>query len=348
VVRYMRLSWLAIALVASGGDALRVTPERFLNRRAAIEVGAAAAASLGVGPSCATQATAAVAKNPLCDSSITTVKSATGQEITLIGTAHISEDSALLVRDAIRYVQPDTVMVELDPSRAGKLMQRSKGVIAADQSAMEKSGGGRSGSGNPTYGIGQLAGRLLRGDLAGAAENGVGLGLSSLYKQMDTMGFQSGGEFLAAVEEADAIGATLLLGDRDARVTIQRLRDAMFEVLKNPPEPTGATLPPALLAAAGGADVELKEMTKESVENTLSVMKQRQNVRELTAYIKSEVPPLYRALIGERDEYMAKSLLGSAGARIVAVVGLAHVDGIEETILKAGGQRGSAATGCRA
>ena len=33
---------------------------------------------------------------------------------------------------------------------------------------------------------------------------------------------QSGNEFVVAVREADALGATLLLGDRDARQTLRR------------------------------------------------------------------------------------------------------------------------------
>ena len=53
---------------------------------------------------------------------------------------------------------------------------------------------------------------------------------SPVCRQLDSMGFQSGQEFVVAVREADAIGASLLLGDRDARLTIRRLRDAVGEV----------------------------------------------------------------------------------------------------------------------
>ena len=99
----------------------------------------------------------------------------------------------------------------------------------------------------------------------------------------------------------------------------------------------------ALMEAAGGG-----EMTKESVSTTLSVLKQRENVRALSSYLRTEVPPLYTALIGERDEYMAQSLLGSSGERIVAVIGLAHVDGIEAAILKANGDKIASPKACRA
>ena len=51
------------------------------------------------------------------------------------------------------------------------------------------------------------------------------------------------------------------------------------------------------------------------------------------------MPPLYDALITERDAYMARSLLGAEGSRVVAVVGLAHVDGIEAAIRREAGGR---------
>ena len=73
--------------------------------------------------------------------------------------------------------------------------------------------------------------------------------------------------------------------------------------------------------------------------STMAVLKQRETVRELSAYLKQEVPPLYNALIAERDAYMANSILRSPGRRVVAVVGLAHVDGIEANVLQ-GGSRG--------
>ena len=44
-------------------------------------------------------------------------------------------------------------------------------------------------------------------------------------------------------------------------------------------------------------------------------------------------------LTAERDAYMASSLLGAEGPRVVAVVGLAHVDGIEAAILREAGGR---------
>jgi pheromone shutdown protein TraB len=48
------------------------------------------------------------------------------EQIYLVGTAHVSEESAAEVRDMIRRVKPDVVFVELDAKRADRL-QRGAG-----------------------------------------------------------------------------------------------------------------------------------------------------------------------------------------------------------------------------
>ena len=57
---------------------------------------------------------------PQCSDEVTVLKGPNNREVVLIGTAHISEDSVTLVRDVIRALQPDTVMIELDPKRLGR------------------------------------------------------------------------------------------------------------------------------------------------------------------------------------------------------------------------------------
>jgi len=278
----------------------------------------------------------------LCDTSVSCLRSARGQDITLVGTAHISEESAALVRRIVQQIQPDEVMIELDPSRAAKLigtrptlkLEAPAGVVIERPETAQQAAAKPAGS---TFGIGSIAGRLLRGDIQEAGAQAVGAGLSSMYKQLDQMGFQSGAEFVAAVEEAERLGATVLLGDRDARVTVRRLRDALAEIATAPAGTYGASgtqVPQALLEATGGG---ASEFNRESVSSAMGVLKQRDNVRQLTAYLKAEVPPLHTALIAERDAYMAQSLLGASGSRIVAVVGLAHCDGIEAAILSEAG-----------
>ena len=120
---------------------------------------------------------------------------------------------------------------------------------------------------------------------------------------------------------------------------MRRLRDALGEVLLAPQGTygSGAAPPAALVEATSGNP---SEFTKETVSSAMAVLKQRDNVRALSQYLKSELPPLYTALIAERDEYMANSLLQSPGKRMVAVTGLAHMDGIERRFLSASAPRG--------
>ena len=66
----------------------------------------------------------------------------------------------------------------------------------------------------------------------------------------------------------------------------------------------------------------------------------RSQVRE---YMRAQAPPVYEALIGERDRYMAHALRDCEGSSVVGVVGLAHLDGIVQTLVR---EEGARARGC--
>ena len=149
----------------------------------------------------------------LCSPLVATLRSPTSATLALVGTAHISNESANLVRDVIQQVRPDTVMVELDERRASRLVRRdARGAPPPDPQP---------------YSLAAVFRRLVRLDFDAAGSNAVGTLLAELYKKLDSLGFQSGAEFVTAIREADAIGATILLGDQDAEVTLGRLRDAL-------------------------------------------------------------------------------------------------------------------------
>ena len=61
-------------------------------------------------------------------------------------------------------------------------------------------------------------------------------------------------------------------------------------------------------------------------------LRQRDNARAVAAYLKKAAPPVYDAMIGERDQYMARAIEVAPGSSVVAVVGLAHVEGIERIL----------------
>ena len=72
----------------------------------------------------------------LCDQAVSRlVNTKTAQEVYVIGTAHVSTLSAELVRDTIRLVQPDQVMVELDSQRVKKRAPAPAGATSSAGSA---------------------------------------------------------------------------------------------------------------------------------------------------------------------------------------------------------------------
>lgn len=82
---------------------------------------------------------------------------------------------------------------------------------------------------------------------------------------------------------------------------------------------------------------------KVSVTSAIETIKTRSTVEELVKDLREALPNIYSALVDERDEYMTLSLLTrlseeprSAPQRVVAVVGLAHEDGISRRLARAG------------
>lgn len=68
----------------------------------------------------------------------------TGAEVYLVGTAHVSQKSAVEVREMIQLVRPQTVVMELCPARLAKLRdssQSSPGFIQALFSSLGLPGG---------------------------------------------------------------------------------------------------------------------------------------------------------------------------------------------------------------
>jgi pheromone shutdown-related protein TraB len=119
-----------------------------------------------------------------------------GRTITLIGTAHVSQESADLVRQTIETEQPDTVCIELCESRLQSIRQKSRWQemdiikVVKEKKAF-----------------------LLLSNLI----------LASFQKRIaDRMDIKPGQEMITAVEAAEAAGAQVWLADRDIRVTLSR------------------------------------------------------------------------------------------------------------------------------
>lgn len=118
------------------------------------------------------------------------------REFILVGTAHVSRESAELVRRVIEQERPDCVCVELDAQRYQALTQKQRWEsLDIKQVIRDK----------------QLS-TLMVNLLLSAYQKKLGLKL----------GVMPGTELLEATKAADACGIPIALCDRDVRVTLRR------------------------------------------------------------------------------------------------------------------------------
>ena len=163
----------------------------------------------------------------------------------------------------------------------------------------------------------------------------LGKALGQLYGSIEKLGFTTGGEFKAAIEEGRAIGSKILLGDRDVEVTLQRLAKAISKTDADSFTRLADRLE-SLQQEIGLSDIDALIDNKQLAIATIERMKQRDVLNTELTVVREEVPLVFAALIGERDEYMANSLSNAEGNVAVAVVGMAHTYGIEKFLVEKG------------
>lgn len=120
-----------------------------------------------------------------------------GKEYILIGTAHISKDSAEQVKEVIELEQPDSVCVELDSARYQSIMEGSKWK---DMDIFKV--------------IKEKKATLLLMNLA----------ISSFQNRMaKQFNIKPGQEMIQGIESAKEIDAKLVLADRNIQITFSRI-----------------------------------------------------------------------------------------------------------------------------
>lgn len=150
-------------------------------------------------------------------------------------------------------------------------------------------------------------------------------------------------EFVVAVREGLKINAKIILGDRDVEVTLRRLTEALaktdlkklFAADSELEENMKQLLPKDL----NSNDIQQNggDMSTEQLRYFVETVKAKENVRLLMNNLKSVAPEVYQAMVAERDEFMASGLDGlDQFESIVAVMGIAHVDGVENTLKSRG------------
>lgn len=131
------------------------------------------------------------------------------------------------------------------------------------------------------------------------------------------LGVLPGTEMLAAVNLAHERQIPLVLCDREIRITLARAWRLTSFVKKS-----------MLIAALLGSLFDRTEISEE----TLQQLRQRDVLSGLLDELGDTLPSLRQVLVDERDLYMAEQIRQAAGTRIVAVMGAAHVPGVQQIL----------------
>ncbi len=214
------------------------------------------------------------------------------RQFILVGTAHISQQSADLVREVIENEKPDCVCVELDEQRYKALSDQRKWESLDLKSVIRQK---------------QLATLMIN------------LVLASYQKRLgEKLGVMPGAELLEATKTAKANDIPIFLCDRDVRITMRRAWHSMSFWKKMQ----------FLSSGLAGVFEDEEEITEEKLEE----IKQKDVLTELMNELGKAMPELKRVLIDERDGYLTHKMKEAKGEKIVAVVGAGHVEGIKEAL----------------
>jgi pheromone shutdown-related protein TraB len=225
-------------------------------------------------------------RSALSSTNVTRLEHA-GKSITLVGTAHISRRSVEEVEAVIAELRPDTICVELDATRYDAMVDDSRWrKLDVFQVIRQK---------KVLFFLASLV-------------------LTAYQRKLgEKIGVRPGAEMLAAVHEAERIGAELVLADRDIQATLKRSFHnlSFWNKLQ-------------LISVMIAAFFATNEITEEQIEK----LKDKDTIGEMMRAFAREMPELQVPLIDERDRYLMSSVQEAPGKNIVAVVGAGHVQGM--------------------
>ncbi len=163
-----------------------------------------------------------------------------GKEFILIGTAHVSKQSAEQVKEVIEAEQPDSVCVELDEQRYEAIQNKSQWK---DMDIFKV--------------IKEKKATLLLMNLA----------ISSFQKRMaKQFGIQAGQEMIQGIESAKEIGADLVLADRNIQITFARIWNNVGFWGK------AQLLSQVVLSIFSNEDISEEELEKMKNQDTINVI----------------------------------------------------------------------------
>ncbi|KAL3786739.1 hypothetical protein HJC23_005302 [Cyclotella cryptica] len=287
--------------------------------------------------------------NSICDPTVESYRRGSSQ-IHIVGTAHVSSASAALAGNAVKEVKPDGIFLELDIQRLSRAFGNgritkpinllffveenpSSGGVVTLQSATLQPQDLRTRSG------------LIHGFMKKITWKNP---IQQMYEGLESQGITPGKEFITAVEEGANIDSIIILGDRRMDFTLRRLAEAL--VLHTDPKKL-AEADRVITSKMKERMPELNEWEKQKkvlsadeFQGFVEQMKTKEASMDFMNEIRKAAPELYKALVGERDVFMARGMnalfssplytvlpseLGKGSLdTIVAVIGLGHVDGV--------------------
>lgn len=214
--------------------------------------------------------------------------------LTIIGTAHVSEESVNEVKDAIYEQHPDIVAIELDRGRYAKIKNKMMGIEEDDEISVT---------------------RIIK-------ENKVGLFLVNTLlgyfqsKIGDEVNVDPGSEMIGAIEACEDLNIPIALIDREINITLQRALNKMGFMEK-------AKFAYGLLLSIFGLDDDEDDIDIEELKNS-------ETIDDMMEIFKDEAPSVYEVLVHERDAYLAGRIMQIPHEKVIAVVGAGHRPGIEK------------------
>ena len=138
--------------------------------------------------------------------------------------------------------------------------------------------------------------------------------LASFQRRLGSdLGVKPGEEMVAAMAAAKELGIPCVLADRDIQVTLRRAWAS-----------TGWWGRGKMLAAMISSVVSSEKLEAAEIER----LKESDVLAEMMKELADYLPPAKRALIDERDRWLASRIFTAQGAKVVAVVGAGHLEGI--------------------
>ncbi|KAI9112099.1 hypothetical protein K1719_016995 [Acacia pycnantha] len=232
------------------------------------------------------------------------------EAIWLLGTTHISKESAMDVERVVRAVKPDNVVVELCRSRAGIMYASADGEFGKQlrSNMFSLSGTGFFGAVGRSINLGGQTALALRLLLAAFSS-----------KISSDVNRPFGDEFRAARKASEEVGAQIVLGDRPIEITLQRAWRALKWTEKLS---LVVSVVRGITSSSSISANNLEEEPSSDDEGTFQLYEQ----------LSFSYPSLLQPLLHERDTYLAWSLKRSKAVKnckkVVGVIGKGHMNGV--------------------